>query len=93
MTAKSKQRKTPAAETVEPTAVPNEESRKLIDAADALGFAKSYVEAIFMAAGSLSLEQRGAISSIADSASNKIQEAISLLEEYREQLGMYSAQE
>ena len=75
----------PAAETVEPTAVPNENSHKLADAMDALSFAKSYIEAIFMAAASLSPHESGPISAVADTASDKIQDAISLLQEYRDE--------
>jgi hypothetical protein len=85
MTTKPKTRKAPAAKAVEPTAVPNEESHKLIDAMDTLGFAKSYIECIHMAAASLSPHQIGPISAVADMASDKIQDAISLLQEYREQ--------
>jgi hypothetical protein len=92
MTTKPKPRKAPAAETVEPTAIPDEESRvaerleredKLIDAIDTLGFAKAYIHCIHMAAASVSPHQRMPISAVADMASDKIQEAISLLEECR----------
>jgi hypothetical protein len=38
-----------------------------------------------MAATSLSPHERGPISAVADTASNKINDAISLLQEYREQ--------
>jgi len=83
MTTKPKPRKAPAAKSDVAAAVPNEESHKLVDAMDALSFAKSYIEAIYMAAASLSPHEGGPISAVADTASDKIQEAISLLEEYR----------
>ena len=82
MTINPKSRKAPP-ETVEPTAVPNENSHKLADAMDALSLAKSYIEAIFMAAASLSPHERGPISAVADTVSDKINEAITLLNEYR----------
>jgi hypothetical protein len=85
MTTKPKTRKAPAAKAVEPTAVPNEESHKLVDAMDALSVAKSYTEAVFMAAASLSPHESGPISAVADTASDKINEAITLLDEYREE--------
>jgi hypothetical protein len=88
MTTKPKTRKAPAAEPVEPTAVPNEESHKLVDAMDALSFAKSYIEAVYMAAASLSPHERGPISAVADTASDKINDAISLLQEYQAAQGM-----
>jgi hypothetical protein len=76
MTSKPKPRKAPAE---------YEESHKLVDAMDALSFAKSYIEAIYMAAASLSPHERGPISAVADTASDKLNDAISLLQEYREQ--------
>jgi len=82
MTTKPKPRKAPAAETVEPTAIPDEESHKLIDAMDTLSSAKSFIECIYMAAASLSPHQIGPISAVADMASDKIHDAISLLQEY-----------
>ncbi len=85
MTTKPKTRKAPAAETVAPTVIPNEESHKLIDASDLLSSAKNCIECIFMAAASLSPHERGPISAVADMASNKINEAITLLEEYGEE--------
>jgi hypothetical protein len=78
MTTKPKTRKAPAAKAVEPTAVHNE-AHKLTDAMDILNFA--YIGCIYMAAASLSPHQSEPISAVADMASDKIQEAISLLEE------------
>jgi hypothetical protein len=54
---------------------------KLIDAMDMINFAKSYIGCIYMAAASLSRHQSEPISAVADMAIDKIQEAISLLEE------------
>jgi hypothetical protein len=90
MTTKPKTRKAPAAEPVEPTAMPAEVSRrleredKLIDAIDTLGFAKAYIHCVYMAAASLSPHQRMPISAVADMAIDKIDDTILLLEEYRD---------
>jgi len=85
MTTKPKTRKAPAAKSDAPKAVPNEESHKLIDAMDMLSFAKSYIEYVYMAAARLLPHQSGPISAVADMASDKIQEAISLMQEYRDE--------
>jgi hypothetical protein len=73
MTTKPKPRKAPAE---------YEESHKLIDAMDMLSSARAYIECVHMAAASLSPHQIGPISAVADMASDKIHDAISLLEEF-----------
>jgi hypothetical protein len=57
---------------------------KLLDAKDILADARNCVECIFMAAGSLSSEEADPFQVVADMASQKINEAIALLDEYRE---------
>jgi hypothetical protein len=59
---------------------------KIIDAQDILGDARNCVECIFMAAASLSREEADPVQIVADTASRKIDEAITLLQEYRESL-------
>ena len=53
---------------------------KIIDAQDILGFARGYVECVFMAASSLPKDDGDPIMAVADAASTKIDEAIALLE-------------
>jgi hypothetical protein len=57
---------------------------KLLDAEDILTFARDHIECVFMAAGQLPREEGCPIQVVAETASNKIKEAIALLSEYRE---------
>jgi len=57
---------------------------KIIDAEDILADARHCVECLFMAARGLPREKAGPIQAVADIASDKINEAIALLSEYRE---------
>jgi hypothetical protein len=58
---------------------------KIIEAGDILAIARDYIECVSMAAGSIQIrEQRNPIISVADMASKKIDEALALLDEYRD---------
>ena len=57
---------------------------KLLDAEDILTYARDHIECVFMAAGQLPREEGDPIQVVAETASNKIKEAIALLSEYRE---------
>jgi hypothetical protein len=57
---------------------------KIIDAEDILTEARNCVECIFMATADLSREEADPLQVVADIASRKIDEAIALLDEYRE---------
>jgi hypothetical protein len=56
---------------------------KIIQAQDILVKARDCIECVFMAASTLSKEEANAIQVVSELASNKIDEAIILLEEYR----------
>jgi hypothetical protein len=56
---------------------------KIIDAEDILEVARGCIECIFMAASALPKEDRRPIHTVADLASKKIDEAIAMLDEYR----------
>jgi hypothetical protein len=56
---------------------------KIVDAEDLISEARGYIDCVFMAAASLTYENRHAISITADMASKKINEAIALLDQYR----------
>lgn len=56
---------------------------KIIDAEDILAEARNCVECIYMAASDLPREEADPIQVVADIASDKIGEAIALLDEYR----------
>jgi hypothetical protein len=64
---------------------------KIMDAEDILADAQNCVECIFMAAsglgGGLSHDATDPLQTVADIASNKITEAIALLDEYRIDIG------
>jgi hypothetical protein len=60
---------------------------KIIDAEDILEEAKGCVECVFMAARYLSREEAGPIHTVTNIASKKIDEAVALLNEYREASG------
>jgi hypothetical protein len=57
---------------------------KIIEAQDVLSDARSCVECIFMATADLSREEADPLQVVTDIASRKIDEAIALLDEYRE---------
>jgi hypothetical protein len=57
---------------------------KIIEAEDILADARNFIECIWMAAANLSREEVGPLQTVADTASKKIDEAIALLDEYRE---------
>jgi hypothetical protein len=56
---------------------------KIIEAEDILAKAKHCVDCLLLAAGSLNGEETDSIQTVALIASNKIDEAIALLDEYR----------
>jgi hypothetical protein len=60
---------------------------KIIEAEDILTDARNCVECIFMASSNLSREETDPIQVVADIASEKITEAIALLDEYRTDIG------
>ena len=66
-----------------PAAAILERQDKLIDAQDLLSTALSQIEAISMAAASLSPDERGPICAVAGAARDSLENAIELLDEYR----------
>jgi hypothetical protein len=57
---------------------------KLLDAEDILTLARDHIECVSMAAGQSTHEEGSPIQVVAETASEKIEEAIALLGEYRE---------
>jgi hypothetical protein len=60
---------------------------KIIDAEDILADARGCIECIYMAAAELTDAGSNPIQTVADIASEKIDEAIALLDEYRTDMG------
>jgi hypothetical protein len=63
------------------------EMHKVIDAEDILNVARNCVECVFLAARASPRETAGPLQAVANLASEKIDEAIALLEECRNSLG------
>ena len=61
--------------------------RKIAEAGDILAAARDCLECVCLAAETLDKHQRGPILRVADIASDKIEEAIALLHEYRNASG------
>jgi hypothetical protein len=60
---------------------------KIIAAQDALGEARACIQCLFMATNELRHEEAEPLQAVADIASMKIKEAITLLQEYRTDIG------